>query len=103
MSDTLFSVDSPLGYTIRTTKDYWKKIITEKHPSMRGKERTVRETIAKPDEIRRSKRDSHVFLYYRSTNSYRICVVARHENGEGFIVTTYPTRRILEGERVWPK
>lgn len=103
MPDALFSVKSPLGPTIRTTTAYWKKIITEKHPSMQGREQEVQGTIARPEEIRRSKRDPNVFLYYRSVDSHHICVVARHEDNEGFIVTTYPTYRIVEGEQVWPK
>ena len=29
-----FDVETPLGVKIRTTKEYWRKIITIKHPSV---------------------------------------------------------------------
>jgi len=30
--DVYFEVETPLGVRVRTTKDYWKKIVTIKHP-----------------------------------------------------------------------
>jgi len=45
-----------------------------------------------------------VFLFYRLECSGRwICVVAKRLNGDGFLITTYPTDTIKEGERVWSK
>jgi hypothetical protein len=32
--------------------DYWRKIIEIKHPSMAGKEKEVKTTLEKPDEVR---------------------------------------------------
>lgn len=70
---------------------------------MRGKERLVRETLKNPVEIRRSKKDLTVHLYYGFDPPYYVCVVARHLNGAGFIVTAYRTDKIKEGERVWQR
>lgn len=75
-----------------------------KHPIMINCEAEVYATLAKPDEIRRSKSDRDVYLFYRARNSKRwVCAVARRLNGDGFLITTYPTDAIKEGETLWPK
>ena len=43
-----------------------------------------------------------VFLFYRAELPGRwICAVTKRLNAEGFLITTYPTDAIKEGERVW--
>jgi hypothetical protein len=32
-----------------------------------------------------------------------LCVVTKRLNGEDFLITTYPTDAIKEGERIWSK
>ena len=44
-----------------------------------------------------------VQLYYRRYGNLHLCVVAKHLNGNGFIITTYFTDRIKEGVVVWTK
>jgi len=56
-ADILFEVETPLGFKVRVTKEYWRMITTQKHPVMEGKEELVRSTIHEPDEIRQSKSD----------------------------------------------
>ena len=97
--DIHFEVVSSLGKKIRVTKDYWNKIIETKHRIIKGKEDFVKATLHKPEEIRRSKKDSNVYLYYKSIDKDYICVVAKHLNGEGFIITAYITDRIKLGEK----
>jgi len=81
---------------------YWKRIVTMKHPVMQGHEEDVRRTLENPEEIRRSRKDPTVYLFYREERPGRwICVVAKRLNDEGFVVTTYPTDKIKEGERIW--
>ena len=94
-----FEVKSYLGKKIRVTKAYWNKIIETKHRIMKGKENLVKETLQKPSEIRKSSKDSTVFLYYKKLNEKYSCVVAKHLNGGGFIITTYITDRIKIGEK----
>ena len=98
-----FQTKTPTGINIRTTVNYWNRIIQIKHSTMEGKEKEVKETLELPDEIRVSKSDKKVFLYYRKINRYYICVVVKHLNGEGFIITAYKTRQIIEGEKIWTK
>ena len=99
----LFEIKSKLNKTIRTTQIYWQKIITHKHPSIKNKEKEVQKTISNPEIIKVSKTDKKVVLYYRKYNNAYLCVVVKHENGKGFIITTYLTKKIKEGTIIWPK
>ena len=94
-----FEVTSYLNKKIRITRDYWNNIIETKHRVMKGKENIVKETLKYPEEVRRSTKDLNVYLYYKKTNNKYNCVVVKHLNGDGFIVTTYFTDRIKIGEK----
>jgi len=63
--ELLFEVVTSLGFTVRCFRNYWAFIVGEKHPALIGHEDAVRTTLTDPDEIRRSKRDPNVFLFYR--------------------------------------
>ncbi len=63
--EILFEVMTPLGFQVRVTKAYWELIVTIKHPVMAGREEDVKKTLAQPDEIRQSKSDEMVFLFYK--------------------------------------
>ncbi|MBC7343599.1 MAG: DUF4258 domain-containing protein [Clostridia bacterium] len=96
----LFEVVSKLGKKVRITKEYWQRITSIKHPRMKGQERAVIETLRSPTEVRQSKSDPAVYLYYRPEGKYFMTVVVKHLNGEGFIVTAYVTEKVKEGTRV---
>lgn len=101
---TLFDVMTPIGFRVRVTIGYWNVIVTIKHPVMKGQERAVEAVLAEPDEIRKSKSDPSVFLFYKSQRAGRwVCAVSRRLNGDGFLITAYPTDAIKEGERIWHK
>lgn len=70
---------------------------------MRGLEDQVRKALILPRTIRVSKTDNNVLLYYRKYEAYYICVVVKRLNGSGFIITTYKTENIKEGNQIWPK
>jgi len=102
--DEYFKVKTPLGVTIRTTKDYWRRIISTKHPSIAKHESDVKDTLKDPDQIRKSKQDPRVHIYYKDIGKIYVCVVADHlTNTEGYIVTSYLTDRIKEGEQIYVK
>jgi len=101
-TETYFSVKTPLDVDIKTTKAYWEYLITIKHPIMKEKEEIVRTTLQYPDEIRQSKTDKEVFLYYKTIDRL-YCVIVKHKDIEGFLITAYPTDRLKEGETVWTK
>jgi len=96
-----FEVVSILGKKIRTTVSYWEKVVTNKHPRMRGREKEVQEVLREATEVRRSKMDPSVYLYYKGKEDYFICAVVKHINSEGFLITTYLTEAIKEGKVVW--
>lgn len=95
-------VETPLGVRVRTTPAYWARIVTYKHPVLRGREDLVVKALETPTQVRRSKSDPSVHLYYAEAGEHHVCVVAKHEDGEGFIVTAYVTDRIKEGDPIWP-
>jgi hypothetical protein len=101
--DFFFEITTPLNVTIRTTVDYWNYVTKIKHRNMRGKEKSVINTLSKPDFIRRSKIDESIFLYYKKAEYYLYCAVVRHENGTGYLITTYLTDKSKEGELIWTK
>ncbi|MBA7492693.1 hypothetical protein ES702_03243 [subsurface metagenome] len=96
-------VRSSLNKVIRISKSHWDLITLVKHPITKGKESLVKECLQNPDEVRLSQEDKSVHLYYRSWEQYYLCVVAKHLNGEGYIITIYVTDKIKEGEQIWKK
>ena len=102
--DALFEVMTPLGFRVRITKTYWELIVTIKHPVMAGREEDVKKTLEQPDEIRQSKSDEMVYLFYKAEQEKRwICAVSKQTGEDGFLITTYPTDAIKEGVQIWHK
>ncbi len=103
-AEFLFEIMTPLGFRVRVTTHYWQVITTIKHPIMAGRELEVKTALQEPDEIRKSKRDEAVYLFYKSEQTGKlVCAVTRRLDGEGFLITAYPTDAVKEGERIWPK
>lgn len=102
--DWLFDVLTPLGFRVRVTRMYWELIITVKHPVMAGREDDVQETLRNLDEVRQSKGDPSVYLFYKPEHIGRwVCAVTKRLDGDGYLITTYPTDAIKEGVRIWHK
>lgn len=102
--DVLFEVLTPLGFWVRVTRASWEFIVTVKHPVMVGREANVQDTLAHPEEIRQSRSDPDVYLFYKTERIGRwVCAVSKRLKEEGFLITAYPTDAIKEGVRVWPK
>ena len=100
----LFNVLTPLGFHVRVSHAYWQVIVSIKHPIMAGHEKEVKAALEHPEEIRRSKTDSSVYLFYITQRKGRwVCAVSKKLNGEGFLITAYPTDVIKAGEKIWPK
>lgn len=98
-----FTVQTPLGITVSTTSQYWKIITEIKHPSIKGQESKLKETLMNPDIIRKSSKDPNVLLFYRHFARIYLCVVIKRLEETGFIVTAYFTENIKEGEHLWKK
>lgn len=93
-----FRVQSKLDIWVSTTRLYWNIITHIKHPTLKGKEVEVKKTLADPEEIRVSKKDKSVLLFYRKIEKLYLCVVVRSFKKRGFIITAYWTKKIKEGE-----
>jgi len=101
--NVLFEVLTPLGFRVRVSHSYWELIVTIKHPIMAGRELEVKETLKNPDEVRLSRSDPTVYLFYKSSGAERwVCAVAKRLESEGFLITTYPAEAIKEGVKIWP-
>jgi hypothetical protein len=84
-AELFFEVTTPLGFSVRVTRNYWELIVTIKHPVMRGREKDVQNALREPDEIRRSRNDPAVYLFYRMERPKRwTCAVTKRLDGEVF-------------------
>ena len=101
-SEISFSLKTPLNIEVRTTVQYWEYLVTFKHPVMKSKADIVKSVLQMPDEIRQSKVDKDVFLYYKQFDRL-YCVVVKHAGTEGFLTTAYPTEKVKEGDVIWTK
>ena len=101
--DLLFEISTPLGFTVRCTKVYWEFLVAQKHPALKGQEDEVKLALGDPEEVRRSRKDPQVYLFYRGAAPRWICAVAKHEGQEGFLMTAYPADKIKIGEAVWTR
>ena len=97
----LFEVVTPLGFSVRTTADYWSLIETQ-HPKLRGRVQAVIQVLSTPDQICCSLQDAGIYLFYKSDRKRLLCAVVRRLDGEGFLITAYPCDRVKEGEVIWP-
>ena len=102
--DVVFDVPTLLGFRVRVTVAYWEYIVAVKHPVMKGHESDVQHALESPDEIRQSRSDPTVYLFYCAQRLGRwICAVVKRLDGDGFLITAYPTDAIKEGVRIWPR
>ncbi len=103
IEDIVFQVKIQTGAVVKTTRGYWEIITNIKHPSISGKEKNVKQTLTDPHEIRISKKDKSVYLFYRKYRDKFLCVVTRLSKKEGYIITVYYTKKIKEGDLKWKK
>ena len=100
----LFEVLTPLGFRVSVTRERWQIITTSKHPVMSGREAIEKVTSENPEQIRQSRSDPQVLLFYHAEGSSRwVCAVAKRADDQGFLITAYPTDAIKEGTPIWPR
>lgn len=99
----LFEVMTPLGFTVHCTHAAWQHISEDKHPPMAKRLEEVKEALLNPDEIRKSKSDCLVFLFYLASEKRYICAVAKKHDNEGHLLTAYPADKLKYGEVVWTR
>ena len=96
--EVLFEARTPLGFLVRVSRARWEL------PAMAGRESSVKTTLENPDEVRQSRIDPEVLLFYKAEAARRwVCAVTKQANADAFLVTAYPADAIKEGVRIWPK
>ena len=99
-SKNILEVRSVMGKTIRTTPEYFGRIHAIKHPELHESIETVLQTFTHSTEVRHAAQD--IFIYYRQMTHHAFVAVARHLNGDGFLVTAYKTtKKKRKGTIVW--
>ena len=84
VANVRFEIQTPLGFIVRTTDEYWERIVSGKHRNMRGHEDDVRATLGDPDLVKQSVTDPNVLLFYRPHQEGWTVAVARRLNERGF-------------------
>ena len=70
---------------------------------MKARVEDVKRALSSPSEVRLSKTDEEVYLFYTADEKGLVCAVARSVESEGFLITAYPADKIKEGKTVWTK
>lgn len=101
LEEELFNTPTPLGFHVHCTVAYWQRKIVVDHPVMAGRVDAVVQALSKPVEVRLSRTDTSVYLFYTAHDKRFVCAVARRTNGDGFLITAYPTDKMKVGEIIW--
>ncbi|MBI4653096.1 DUF4258 domain-containing protein [Candidatus Kuenenbacteria bacterium] len=100
----IYEVISVLKKKIRTSENYWQYISETKHPDLKNRLKDVLESLNKADEVWQNPEVKNFYFYYQKINKHWICVITRHLNGDGFIVTAYLTSKSKrKGKKIWQK
>ncbi len=91
----IFEVKDKSGRKIHLSNEQWKHIVTE-HANLSDKIEDIKDTLANPLTIRRSKFDEKVRFYYKfyKNLSKYLLVSVKYLNGEGFVITAFYTRKL---------
>lgn len=100
-NELLFDVETQWCFHVHCYRSYWERKVVSSHPAMVDKLSVVIQALENPLEIRISKTDSGLYLFYDVDGSRLVCVVARDVEGEGFLMAAYPTVTMKEGTTVW--
>jgi hypothetical protein len=75
---------------------------------MAGMEGELERVLQEPEEVRISRSDDNVRLFYEfyaqtQVGGKWLCIVARYLPDDAFVITAYLTDSVKAGEVVWPK
>ena len=75
---------------------------------MAGMENELERVLLRPAEVRRSRSDEDVRLFYEFYPRTRVggkwlCVVVKYLPVDAFIITAYLTDTVKTGETLWPR
>jgi hypothetical protein len=99
----LFDVETPLGFRVHCTEEYWKRKVLADHDNMADMLEDVIQALVEPDEVRVSSSDPDVLLFYVMGTKRFVCAVARDAEGGGFLITAYTTDSMKRGATIWTR
>ncbi len=76
-------------------------------PEMHGMRTEILRTLQAPAEVRISRSDAAVRLFYEfysrtAVGDKWLCGVVKYSADDAFVITAYLTDKLKNGERVWP-
>ena len=94
------------GRSVRLTDERIAHIL--QHPELAGMEDEISQVLRFPTEVRVSRSDETVQLFYEYYARTRVggkwlCVVVKSPSNDAFVVTAYLTNQLKPGETLWPK
>jgi hypothetical protein len=94
------------GHSVRLTDERLAHIL--EHSEMSEMADELERVLQSPREVRASRSDSNVMLFYGFYSSSQVggkwlCVVVKYLPDDAFIVTAYLTDTLKAGEIIWPK
>ena len=94
------------GRSVRLTDERIAHIL--QHQEMAGMESEIERVVQSPAEVRISRSDNTVELFYEFYAQTRVgakwlCVVVKYPVNDAFVVTAYLTDQLKVGETIWPK
>ncbi len=94
------------GRSVRLTDERVTHIL--QHQEMAGMEAEIERVLQAPAEVRVSRSDDTVQLFYEFYAQTRVgrkwlCVVVKYPADDAFVVTAYLTDQFKAGETTWPK
>jgi len=94
------------GRSVRLTDERLAHIL--QHFEMAGLEDEIVRVLRSPAEVRVSRTDEAVQLFYEfyaqtSAGGKWLCIVVRYSPDDAFVITAYLTDKLKAGEVVWPK
>lgn len=101
-SDILFMVNDVFDKKVRITKIYWEYVLYTKHREAIHELRVelLKECLKSPDFVISTMEESVVQFYLQMKDNRYICVVVRHLNGDGFVITSYITRQPKKNNKI---
>lgn len=93
------------GRSVRLTDERVTHIL--QHQEMVGMEAEIERALQVPTEVRISRSDGTVQLFYEfyaqtMVGGKWLCVVVKCPSDDAFVVTAYLTDRLKSGDTVWP-
>ena len=94
------------GFEVRLTIEQQAHIL--QHPEMAGLEEAIPDTLVSPKEVRLSRSDQSIRLFYQyyentPVDAKWLCVVVKYLEANALVVTAYLTDKLKTGDSLWPK